>query len=155
FQNLFRLYDKLAGMTGTAETEAEEFAKIYNLDVVVIPTHRPMIRKDDPDIAYINETAKFNAVAAEIEQLHAEGRPLLVGTASGETAECLSALLTRRGIPHEVLSAKQHEREARIVEHAGERGSVVIATNMAGRGTDIKLGEGVAELGGLHVIGTE
>ena len=155
FQNLFRLYDTLAGMTGTAETEAEEFSKIYSLDVVVIPTNRPMIRKDESDVVYINERAKFNAVADEIERLNAEGRPVLVGTTSIEKSEYLAELLKRRGIEHQVLNAKQHEREAHIIEHAGERGAVTIATNMAGRGTDIKLGEGVAALGGLCVIGTE
>jgi preprotein translocase subunit SecA len=155
FQNLFRLYEKLAGMTGTAETEAEEFAKIYELDVVAIPTHRPMIRTDNRDIIYINERAKFNAVVKEIEEMHAAGRPVLVGTTSIEKSEYLSELLKRKGIEHNVLNAKQHEREAHIVEEAGAPGAVTIATNMAGRGTDIKLGPGVAERGGLHVVGTE
>jgi preprotein translocase subunit SecA len=155
FQNLFRLYEKLAGMTGTAETEAEEFHKIYKLDVVVIPTDRPMIREDEPDVVYINERAKFSAVTNEIEELHKHGRPVLVGTTSIEKSEYLASLLLRRGIPHNVLNAKQHEREAHIVADAGQRGAVTIATNMAGRGTDIKLGPGVPDVGGLHVIGTE
>ena len=155
FQNYFRLYDKLAGMTGTAETEAEEFAKIYGLDVVAIPTNMPMVRADHEDMVYINEKAKFAAVVEEIVEMHGHGRPVLVGTTSIEKSEYLAALLRRRGIDHEVLNAKQHEREANIVEGAGESGAVVIATNMAGRGTDIKLGEGVATAGGLHVIGTE
>ncbi len=155
FQNLFRLYEKLAGMTGTAETEAEEFGKIYELDVVVIPTNKPMIRDDYGDVVYINERAKFNAVVEEIEEMHELGRPVLVGTTSIEKSEYLADLLRRKGIQHEVLNAKQHEREAHIVADAGQRGAVTIATNMAGRGTDIKLGPGVAGLGGLHVVGTE
>jgi preprotein translocase subunit SecA len=155
FQNYFRLYDKLAGMTGTAVTEAEEFAKIYKLDVVIIPTHRPMVREDYPDFVYRNERAKFNAVVDEIVDCHEDKQPVLVGTVSIEKSEYLSELLKRRGIPHEVLNAKQHEREAHIVERAGEPGAVTIATNMAGRGTDIKLGEGVPDAGGLHIIGTE
>ena len=155
FQNYFRLYGKLSGMTGTAVTESEEFAKIYKLDVVVVPTHQEMVREDYGDLVYRSERAKFDAVVEEIVEAHEDGQPVLVGTVSIEKSEYLSELLKRRGIPHEVLNAKQHEREAPIVERAGERGGVTIATNMAGRGTDIKLGEGVAELGGLHIIGTE
>ncbi len=155
FQNYFRMYNKLAGMTGTAETEAEEFATIYNLEVVVIPTNRPMVRDDFPDQVYRSEMAKFNAVAREIDDMTSEGRPVLVGTTSVEKSELLSDLLQRRGIKHEVLNAKFHEREAAIVAQAGQPRSVTIATNMAGRGTDITLGDGVKDKGGLHIIGTE
>ncbi len=155
FQNYFRMYNKLAGMTGTAETEEEEFLRIYNLPVVVIPTNRPMVRDDFADLVYNTENAKFNAVIDEIEEMRADGRPVLVGTVSIEASERLSFMLTQRGISHDILNAKQHEREAAIVSGAGEPGVVTIATNMAGRGTDIKLGDGVAESGGLHIIGTE
>lgn len=154
-QNYFRMYHKLAGMTGTAETEAKEFYDIYKLDVVVIPTNKPCIRKDHDTILFRTQRAKYNAIIEEIKRLHAEGRPVLVGTTSVETSEMLSRMLKMAGIPHNVLNAKHHEREAEIVAQAGLRGAVTIATNMAGRGTDIKLGPGVAELGGLAVIGTE
>ncbi|MXZ45453.1 MAG: preprotein translocase subunit SecA [Chloroflexi bacterium] len=154
-QNFFRLYEKLAGMTGTAVTDAEEFHEIYKLDVLVIPTHRPMVRDDAPDLVYRSQREKFNAVVGEVIERHEEGRPVLVGTVSIEDSELLSDLLRRRGIDHEVLNAKQHQREATIVARAGEPGAVTIATNMAGRGTDIKLGEGVADAGGLHIVGTE
>ncbi len=155
FQNYFRMYEKLAGMTGTAETEAEEFQSIYNLEVVAIPTHRPMIRDDYPDQVYKNEDAKYRAVVREVAEMHEQGRPVLVGTTSIENSERLHQQLTRAGVPHNVLNAKQHEREALIVAEAGQPGAVTIATNMAGRGTDIVLGPGVADKGGLHIIGTE
>ncbi len=154
FQNYFRMYDKLAGMTGTADTEAAEFKKIYDLDVVVIPTHREMIRVDYPDVIYKNERAKYRNIVKEIKELHATGQPILVGTISIDVSEKISKMLTKEKIPHEVLNAKQHEREAEIVAQAGQKGRVTIATNMAGRGTDIKLGEGVREVGGLHILGT-
>ncbi|GAB4334531.1 MAG: preprotein translocase subunit SecA [Desulfobulbaceae bacterium] len=154
FQNYFRMYDKLAGMTGTADTEAAEFSKIYNLGVVVIPTHKEMIRKDYPDVIYKNEAAKYRAIIREIKELNAKGQPILVGTISIDVSEKLSKMLTKEGIKHDVLNAKHHEREAEIIAGAGQKGRVTIATNMAGRGTDIKLGEGVRELGGLHILGT-
>ncbi len=155
FQNYFRMYAKLAGMTGTADTEAEEFGKIYKLEVLVVPTNMPMIRTDHSDVIYKTEKEKFNAVIEEIKELHQARRPVLVGTISIEKSELLSTYLTRAGIKHHVLNAKNHEREAEIVAQAGQAGQVTISTNMAGRGTDIKLGEGVAELGGLHILGTE
>ncbi|MCX7885868.1 MAG: preprotein translocase subunit SecA, partial [Verrucomicrobiae bacterium] len=154
-QNYFRLYKKLAGMTGTAETEAAEFKNIYNLDVVVIPTHKPCIRVDENDRVYKTRREKYNAIIEEIVERHRKGQPVLVGTVSVEASEILSRMLQRRGIPHNVLNAKYHQQEAEIIARAGQRGAVTIATNMAGRGTDIKLGPGVAELGGLHVIGSE
>lgn len=154
-QNYFRMYKKLAGMTGTAATEADEFLKIYGLEVVVIPTHKPMIRIDYPDAVYKTEKAKFKAIVNEIVELYKIGRPVLVGTRSIEKSELLSSMLKRLGIPHQVLNAKYHEKEAEIIAKAGQKGSVTIATNMAGRGVDIVLGEGVADLGGLHIIGTE
>lgn len=155
FQNYFRMYNKLAGMTGTADTEAVEFKEIYDLDVTVMPTHRPMVRKDAPDVIYRNQDAKYKAIALEVADLHKQGRPVLVGTTSIEKSEKLSNLLKKQHIPHNVLNAKQHEMEAEIVAEAGHAGKVTIATNMAGRGTDIVLGEGVKELGGLHILGTE
>jgi preprotein translocase subunit SecA len=154
-QNYFRMYKKLAGMTGTADTEAVEFGKIYNLDVMVIPTNMPMVRSSYPDVVYRTEKEKFNAVVDEIKQMHETGRPSLVGTVSIEKSERLSTQLKRTGIKHVVLNAKYHEKEAEIVAEAGQKGAVTIATNMAGRGTDIVLGPGVAELGGLHIVGTE
>jgi preprotein translocase subunit SecA len=155
FQNYFRMYEKLAGMTGTADTEAEEFKKIYKLEVVVIPTNMPMIRADNNDVIYKTEKEKFNAAIEEIKEMYALGRPVLVGTISIVKSELLSTMLSKTGIKHHVLNAKHHEREAEIVAQAGQRGMVTISTNMAGRGTDIKLGEGVADLGGLHILGTE
>ncbi|MEN6437370.1 MAG: preprotein translocase subunit SecA [Syntrophobacter sp.] len=155
FQNYFRMYDKLGGMTGTADTEAAEFAKIYKLEVVVIPTHRKMIRIDNPDSIYRTEQEKFRAVAKEIKELYEIRRPVLVGTISIAKSEKLSEMLKRSGVPHQVLNAKHHEKEAEIVSMAGQPGTVTISTNMAGRGTDIVLGPGVVNLGGLHIIGTE
>jgi len=155
FQNFFRMYKKLAGMTGTADTEAAEFDKIYKLEVLVAPTNMPMIRTDNTDVIYKTEQEKFNAVIEEIKEMHEAGRPVLVGTISIEKSELLSKYLTRTGIKHHVLNAKHHEREAEIIAEAGRPGQVTISTNMAGRGTDIKLGEGVASLGGLHILGTE
>ena len=155
FQNLFRMYNKLSGMTGTAKTEEEEFRNIYNMYVIQIPTNRDVIREDLPDLVYATQKAKFNAIVEEIAKRHKTGEPVLVGTIAIETSELVSRLLTKKGIKHEVLNAKNHAREAEIIAKAGEKGSVTIATNMAGRGTDIKLGEGVRELGGLCVIGTE
>lgn len=154
-QNYFRMYKKIAGMTGTAETEAGEFLDIYKLDVVVIPTNQDCIRDDVNDVIYKTKREKYNAVIAEIEKMKAAGRPVLVGTTSVEVSETLSRMLKRKGVAHEVLNAKQHQREAQIVANAGLNGSITIATNMAGRGTDIKLGPGVAKHGGLHIIGTE
>ncbi len=155
FQNYFRMYNKLAGMTGTADTEATEFKKIYNLDVSVIPTNKPMIRHDFPDMIFKTKREKFEAVLDEITALHKKGQPVLVGTISIDVSEDVSRKLTRRGIRHTVLNAKNHEKEAEIVALAGQKGAVTISTNMAGRGTDIVLGEGVTDLGGLHIIGTE
>jgi preprotein translocase subunit SecA len=155
FQNYFRMYAKLAGMTGTAATEAEEFKRIYGLDVVQVPTNEPMIRKDYPDAVYRTSEGRFRAVADEVEACYRGAQPVLVGTVSIEKSEHLSEMLKRRGVPHQVLNAKYHEKEAGIVARAGEPKTVTIATNMAGRGTDIVLGGGVVELGGLHVIGTE
>ena len=155
FQNLFRMYNKLSGMTGTAKTEEEEFQNIYNTYVVCIPTNKPIIRDDQVDLIYSSLNGKFRAVVRTVKEIHSTGRPVLVGVASVETSELMSQLLTKAGIKHELLNAKNHEREAHIIEGAGKKGAVTIATNMAGRGTDIKLGEGVKELGGLFVIGTE
>ena len=155
FQNYFRMYDKLSGMTGTADTEAVEFAQIYGLEGSTIPPNRPMVRKDMPDLIYRTRREKMQAIIQAIKELHATGQPVLVGTISIETSELISQLLKREGVPHSVLNAKHHAQEAEIVAQAGQAGKVTIATNMAGRGTDIKLGEGVVELGGLHILGTE
>ena len=155
FQNYFRMYDKLAGMTGTAKTEEDEFNKIYKLDVYVIPTNKPAIRRDLPDVIYKTKNAKYRAVVREVKKRHATGQPILVGTTSINQSEILSQLLDKENIVHNVLNAKYHEKEAEIIKNAGQKGMVTIATNMAGRGTDIKLGPGVAELGGLMIIGTE
>jgi preprotein translocase subunit SecA len=155
YQNFFRMYKKLSGMTGTAKTEEEEFREIYNMQVITIPTNRPVIRKDLPDILYPTLDSKFAAVVRDIKARHKKGQPVLVGTVAIESSERLSHLLDREGISHAVLNAKNHAKEAEIIMNAGQRGAVTIATNMAGRGTDIKLGPGVKELGGLAVVGTE
>ncbi len=155
FQNLFRMYKKLSGMTGTAKTEEEEFVNIYNMYVIEIPTNKPVIRDDYADLVYATSKGKYNAIIDYVKEIHATGEPILIGTISVEANEYLSGLLKRAGLPHEVLNAKNHEREAEIIAKAGEKGAITLATNMAGRGTDIKLGEGVKELGGLCVIGTE
>lgn len=155
FQNYFRMYKKLAGMTGTAKTEEEEFREIYNIQVIQIPTNRPIIRDDRPDLLYPTLESKFNAVVEDIKERYHKGQPVLVGTVAVETSELLSDKLNAPKIPHEVLNAKNHFKEAEIIMNAGQKGAVTIATNMAGRGTDIKLGLGVLELGGLAVIGTE
>jgi preprotein translocase subunit SecA len=155
FQNYFRMYEKLSGMTGTAKTEEEEFRNIYNMNVVVIPTNKPIVRDDRPDLIFASMDGKFRAVCEDIYERHQKGQPVLVGTVAIETSELISRYLTKKGIRHNVLNAKNHEREAEIIAEAGHRGAVTIATNMAGRGTDIKLGEGVLELGGLAVVGTE
>jgi preprotein translocase subunit SecA len=155
FQNYFRMYDKLSGMTGTADTEAAEFKKIYDLEVNVIPTHKPMIRNDYPDVIYKTKREKYDAVLDEIQELNEKGQPVLVGTISIDVSEQIARKLKKRGIKHSVLNAKNHEAEAEIIAMAGQKNAVTISTNMAGRGTDIKLGEGVVELGGLHILGTE
>ena len=155
FQNYFRMYTKLSGMTGTADTEAAEFKKIYDLDVMVIPTNMPMIRRDFPDVIYKTRKEKFDAALDEIVELHKKGQPVLVGTISIDVSEDFSKKLKKRGIKHTVLNAKNHEKEAEIIAQAGQMGAVTISTNMAGRGTDIVLGEGVTDLGGLHILGTE
>ncbi|MCD5382749.1 preprotein translocase subunit SecA [Candidatus Gracilibacteria bacterium] len=155
FQNFFRLYEKLAGMTGTAETEAEEFGTIYGLDTIVVPTNRPIVRMDRPDAIFKSANGKYLAIARKVKELREKGQPVLIGTVSVEKSEILSSVFNREGIPHSVLNAKYHEKEAEIISQAGQKGAVTIATNMAGRGTDIKLGEGVKELGGLFILGSE
>ena len=155
FQNYFRMYNKLAGMTGTAKTEEEEFRNIYNMTVTQIPTNRPVQREDKPDLIFISKKGKFDAVVEDVIEKYKQGQPVLLGTVAVETSEYISNLLKKRGVRHDVLNAKNHEREAEIIANAGRKGAVTIATNMAGRGTDIKLGDGVEELGGLAVIGTE
>ncbi|MBT3864522.1 preprotein translocase subunit SecA [Candidatus Peregrinibacteria bacterium] len=155
FQNYFRMFNKLAGMTGTAKTEEEEFYQIYGLDVIVIPTNRPIVRADEADVIYKNQQGKYIAAANKIKELHQKGQPVLAGTISVEKSEIMNKLLTKMGVPHKVLNAKNHAGEAEIVKNAGQKGSVTIATNMAGRGTDIKLGEGVIDVGGLFILGTE
>ena len=155
FQNYFRMYDKLGGMTGTAKTEEDEFLKIYKLPVVVVPTNRPVQRVDEPDAIYKTKRAKYRAVGQAVEEIHRTGQPILIGTTSITQSEELSAILKKHGVEHNVLNAKYHEKEAEIIKDAGQRGAVTIATNMAGRGTDIQLGDGVQELGGLYILGTE
>ena len=155
YQNMFRMYKKLAGMTGTAKTEEEEFREVYNMRIIPIPTNKPVARIDHPDLLYPTLASKFRAVVEDVKRRHAKGQPVLVGTVAVETSDLISKKLVEAGIPHEVLNAKNHFKEAQIIMNAGQRGAVTIATNMAGRGTDIKLGEGVRELGGLCVIGTE
>ena len=155
FQNYFRMYEKLSGMTGTAKTEEEEFRNIYNMNVIVIPTNRDIIRDDRADLIFASMDGKFRAVVEDIAERHQKGQPVLVGTVAIETSEIISKYLSKKGIRHDVLNAKNHEREAEIIANAGNQGAVTIATNMAGRGTDIKLGEGVTDLGGLAVLGTE
>ena len=149
------MYDKLAGMTGTAKTEENEFLKIYKLPVIVIPTNKPVVRIDEPDVIYKTKAAKYRAVGRAVKEIHETGQPILIGTTSITQSEEMSGVLKKNGIPHVVLNAKFHEKEAEIVANAGQKGAVTIATNMAGRGTDIKLGEGVEELGGLYIVGTE
>ena len=155
YQNFFRLYDKLSGMTGTAKTEEEEFRKIYNMRVIQIPTNRPVQRIDDVDLVFGNSNARFKALVEEVKKRHATGQPILIGTASVEKSEIVDKLLTEAGLPHDVLNAKNHAREAAIIAEAGKKGAITIATNMAGRGTDIKIDDEVKKLGGLAVLGTE